>query len=153
LTAATIAAAPVEARAQEVVVEKTTSQATGPSMAMVGSGLAIFGLSYLPVAVVGASSGLEADRALFVPLAGPWIDLTQRPGCPQAGSCNAEVTAKILLVTDGVLQAVGALTIVGGLLTTAHETRTVRSASGVTVRLAPGKLSGGGYGVLALGEF
>src|SRR5260370_1021815 len=88
------------ARAQEappastapVTVETTTTQATGPSFAMVGSGIGILALSYLPVVVVGATSGLDADRNLFVPIAGPWIDLTQRPGCPASGSCNTETT-------------------------------------------------------------
>ncbi len=139
-----------------VVTEQTTSQASGPSWAMVGSGVVILGLSYVPALVVGSSSGLDADRSLFVPLAGPWIDLGQRPGCPGGGaSCNAETTNKVLLVTDGVFQAIGAITIVGGFLTTAHETTTtVQSASSEpTWRLSPASMGAGGYGVQALGTF
>jgi uncharacterized membrane-anchored protein len=122
---------------------------------MVGSGLALFGISYTPALVVGASSGLEADRTLFVPLAGPWIDLTQRPGCSPATSCNEENTDKVLLVIDGVLQAIGAVTTVSGLLTTAHSTKTVvRSATlGPTLRVSPSQIDNGGYGLLASGTF
>jgi hypothetical protein len=150
------ALAPSVANAQEtsaaasVTTQETTSQATGPSLAMVGSGVAIFGLSYVPAVVVGATSGLGADRTLFVPLAGPWIDLTQRPGCTPATSCNAENTDKVLLVVDGVFQAIGALTIVGGFLRTAHETKTVRSTS---LRILPAQMGNAGYGMVASGTF
>ena len=106
------------ARAEEVVapvvVEKTTTQATGPSMLMVGSGMVIFGLSYVPAIIVGATSGLDADHTLFVPIAGPWIDFAQRPGCSPASQCNTENTNRVLLATDGVVQALGALTVIGG---------------------------------------
>ncbi len=143
------------APAPVVTTRETTSQATGPSWAMVGSGLAIFGLSYAPVTIVGAASGLNADRALFVPLAGPWIDLTQRPGCAPGTSCNAENTDKVLLVVDGIFQGIGALTVVGGLLTTAHRTKTVTRTADLrpTLRLSPAQLGHGGYGMMALGTF
>jgi hypothetical protein len=149
---ATVQVAPAPAT---VTTQETTSQATGPSWAMVGSGAAIFGASYLTVVVVGATSGLNADRTLFVPIAGPWVDLTQRPGCPASGSCSAETTNKVLLVADGISQAIGALTIVGGFLTTAHRTKTVTRTADLrpTVRLSPAQLGNGGYGMMALGTF
>lgn len=137
-----------------VVIEKTTTQATGPSMVMVGAGVIIFGLSYLPAVVVGATSGLDGDHTLFVPIAGPWIDLAQRPGCAPAGQCNVENTNKVLLATDGVVQALGALTVVGGFLTPARETTSVRSRrAGLTLHLLPANLGGSAYGVVALGDF
>jgi hypothetical protein len=121
---------------------------------MVGSGIGTFALSYLPAVVVGATSGLDADRTLFVPLAGPWMDLTQRPRCGPIVSCNTEDTAKVLLITDGVFQAIGAISIVGGFLTTTRETRTVRAAdTRPTLRIAPASVGGKGYGVIALGSF
>jgi hypothetical protein len=165
-----VSAIPATARAQDVppaavvepvapaaplTTETTTSQATGPSMAMVGSGVGIFALSYLPAVVVGATSGLNADRTLFVPVAGPWIDLTQRPGCAPGTSCNGENTAKVFIVVDGVFQAIGALTIIGGFLSTAHETTTVRTAADLrpTLHLTPVQMGQGGYGMQAIGTF
>jgi hypothetical protein len=159
-----VAALPRVARAQDssappppaaVTTQETTSQATGPSMAMVGSGVVIFGLSYLPVVVAGATSGLNADRTLFVPIAGPWIDLTQRPGCSPASTCNAENTAKVALVVDGIFQGIGVLTILGGFLTTAHETKTVQRSADLhpTLHLTPAQVGNGGYGMVALGTF
>jgi hypothetical protein len=159
VAAATVVVLPSAARAQEappvVTTQETTTEATGPSMAMVGSGVVVFGLSYVPAVVAGSVSGLTADRALFVPIAGPWIDLTQRPACPAAGCSNREVTDKVLLVADGVFQAIGVLTIVGGLLTTAHETRTVQRAAarGATIHFTPASMGAGGYGMAALGTF
>ncbi len=158
LVLAVLAGAPRTARAAEVagpvVIEKTTSQATGPSMLMVGSGVIIFGLAYVPAVIVGATSGLAADHTLFVPIAGPWIDFTQRPGCSPASQCNAENTNKVLLATDGVVQALGALTVIGGFLTPAHETTRVRSRRvEPALTLLPAKVGGSGYGVVALGDF
>lgn len=159
---AAVTALPVVASAQEapspapVTTQETTSEATGPSMAMVGSGVVIFGLSYIPAVIAGSTSGLPADRTLFVPLAGPWIDLTQRPGCPaSSSSCNGETTDKVLLVTDGIFQALGALTVLGGFLDTAHETKTVQRAAVLepTVKVSPASMGAGGYGVVALGTF
>lgn len=137
-----------------VVTEQTTSQAVGPSMPMVVSGIVIFGLSYVPAVAVGSSSGLDADRTLLVPIAGPWIDLTQRPGCNGGSGCNTENTNKVLLVTDGVFQAIGVLTTLGGFLTTAHERTTVQSAdSGLKVQVSPASFGDGSYGMKALGTF
>ena len=143
---------PGEASAEATV--DTTSQGTGPSMAMVDSGVGTFALSYIPAVAVGATSGLQVDRTLFVPVAGPWIDLTQRPACGPVTSCNAESTAKVLLVTDGIFQAIGTVTILGGFLTPSYETRTVRYANATpALRLAVGRVDGRAYGVLALGTF
>jgi hypothetical protein len=137
-----------------VTTVETTSQATGPSLPMVGTGVGIFALSYIPAVVLGATSGLNADQTLLVPVAGPWIDLTQRPGCAPNTSCNSENQAKAFLVIDGVFQLIGALTLVGGFLGPAHEAKTVRAAKlRPTLDVAPARLGAGGYGMVALGRF
>lgn len=134
-------------------VDETTWEATGPSWPMVGSGLGTFALSYLPVVVVAAESPLNADQNLYIPIVGPWIDFAQRPGCPAVGSCATDTTDKVLLATDGVFQAIGAITIVDGFLTTAHERRTVQSAAlRPKLQVAPAQV-GKGYGLMALGSF
>lgn len=143
-----------EATVSTATAVDTTTYSTGPSMEMVGSGIGTFALSYLPAVVIGATSGLDADRTLFVPLAGPWMDLTQRPRCGPIVSCNTEDTDKVLLITDGVFQAIGAISIVGGFLTTTRETRTVRAAElRPTLRISPASVGGKGYGLMALGSF
>jgi len=139
----------------QVTTAETTSQATGPSMTMVGAGIGVFGLSYIPAVAVAASSGTHADKALYVPFAGPWIDLAQRPACTSASTCNPESRAKVMIAIDGVCQALGGLTIIGGFLTTTHETTTIPRTASLhpTLRLSPTQMGNGGYGLLALGTF
>jgi|GEM_PF-1527583 hypothetical protein len=141
-----------DAAAQPVAATVDTTTATEPNTAMIGSGIGIFALSYVPAVVVGATSGLHTDRTLYVPLAGPWIDLAQRPGCAPAVSCNAENTAKVLVIADGVFQAIGAVTVVGGFLFPIRERVVSTADRRPTLRLGPAKV-GGGYGMLALGTF
>jgi hypothetical protein len=134
-----------------VATETTTEQATGPSWMMVGSGIVVFGLAFVPATIVGTESSLGADRNLFVPLVGPWLDFANRPGC--SGDCNTENTNKVLLAVDGVAQGAGALIVLGGLLTTGHETKTVQQAGqGPTVHVTPANV-GSGYGMVAVGSF
>jgi hypothetical protein len=150
---------PGVARAQEAPIvapppmpEKTSQTTAGPRMWMVESGAVAFGFAYVPMVVVGASSSLNADRTLLVPLVGPWIDLAQRPSCTPGMTCSSESSTRALLVVDGVFQALGALMFVGGLVTS--ESRTVPlAASSPTVRISPAQLGTRGYGMAALGTF
>lgn len=134
------------------VTEQTTTEAIGPSMPLVVSGIVIFGVSYAPAVVVGSTSSLDADRSLLVPFAGPWINLVQRPAC--SGDCNAENANRVLIVTDGVFQAVGGLTTLAGFLFPAHRTTTVRAADGApTWHVSPTSFGRGGYGLQVAGSF
>jgi hypothetical protein len=132
--------------------ETVREEAYAPSTTLVTSGIVVFGLSYGTSVVIAASSGHDGDHHLYVPLAGPWLDIANRGSCP-AGSaaCDGETTNKILLGVDGVIQAVGALQILAGLLST--ERADVRSASRTPpapkLRLSPARI-GAGYGVGAV---
>jgi hypothetical protein len=147
------------ARAQEgpsrlapSVTQETTTQTTGPRVWMVESGAVVLTFAYMPMVVVGASSRLSADRTLLVPIAGPWIDLAQRPSCAPAPACTSESSTRGLLVVDGVFQGVGALTLLAGLPTS--ETRTVQLvASPATLRVSPAQLGTRSYGMAAVGTF
>jgi hypothetical protein len=79
---------------------------------LVAVGTTIFGLGYVPSVVVAAESNYKPDRWLYLPLAGPWINLTNRPTCtPPAGTpvgvdpCKPEQVARVAMVTLGVVQA------------------------------------------------
>ncbi|MFO0616133.1 MAG: hypothetical protein U0414_26305 [Polyangiaceae bacterium] len=81
---------------------------------LVVSGAFTFGLPYV-ISVMSASTSVEpADSFLYIPVAGPWIDLGAAR-CVEK-SCTSETLAKIGLVTDGVFQDLGALMIVGGVV-------------------------------------
>lgn len=74
----------------------------------------------------------------FIPIAGPWIALTQRPGGADTDGWG------IWLIANGLLQAAGASMIIGGIIASAaHDTRvrrrtTVRvSDAGPTIEVVP----------------
>jgi len=73
----------------------------GPNREMIGSGVVTLGISYGASVIVGAQSDHEGDKSLFVPVAGPWMDLTTRGGC-NVEPCGHETANKVLLVVDGM---------------------------------------------------
>jgi len=149
---------PGVALAQETAVPpaSTTAEAPtpapGPSLWLVG-GITTLAFSYAPAALVGATSGLAVDRTLFIPVLGPWIDLTQRPSC-SGGACS-DKAAKELLVIDGALQAASLAAVLFGLVSPPHESATAaRSASlRPTIRVSPAPIGSAGHGMVAVGTF
>jgi hypothetical protein len=88
---------------------------------------------------------------LYAPVAGPWLDLANRGECPPSSSCGNETAYKALLIADGVLQGVGVLQVISGLLfPVTHSVTTVESA--VHVRIVP-RVGREGYGLTAVGTF
>ena len=125
-----------------------TYEESMPNGALIGSGLTMFGASYIPSMIVAASSDHPGDTALYVPIAGPWMDLVRRDaGCPYV-HCANDASNKALLVADGVFQGLGALQILGGFLF--PTTRTVTQIAGVQV--VPG-IGSSQVGLTAVGRF
>jgi hypothetical protein len=127
---------------------------TGPSRSLIGTGLVTFGLAYIPAVIVGAKSNQEADRHLFVPVAGPWLNLANRPRCgPESLPCDTETTNKVLLGVDGIFQGIGVLTTLAGFFTPEHETEVLTTTGKPSVHVAPARMGAGGYGLTAFGAF
>ncbi len=127
--------------------DKQRVETTQPNRGMLRSGVVTLGLSYVPAFVVAASSDLHSDRYLYAPVAGPWLDFAKR----ECTSCEHETANKVLLVTDGIFQAIGALDIVGSVIFV--ETRTTYvEAEAPRFRLTPARMAGG-YGLVAHGTF
>jgi hypothetical protein len=127
---------------------------------LLGTGLFLLAVSYLPAVSVAASSSVAADQHLYAPLAGPWIDLAQRPVCSPPANCEAEQTNRALLETSGILQGVGAFLTLVGLLTTDDEDvqrpppkHVVNDAKANPVHVTPAQFGSAGYGVAAFGKF
>jgi hypothetical protein len=158
---ATAGAREASAQATTVVVPRhETVQETGPNTALISSGLFTLGIPYVTSVIVATQSDHAGDNHLYIPVAGPWLDLANRGNCGgiTQPSCDNETTYKVLLIADGVLQGIGALEIVGGLLT--PTTRTVAAdrkhqtaALEPHVRVAPTAMGRGGYGLAAVGSF
>ncbi len=127
---------------------------------LLGTGLFLLAVSYLPAVSVAASSTVAADQHLYAPLAGPWIDLAQRPACNPPQNCESEQTNRALLETSGILQGVGAFLTLVGLLTSDDDDgamqpppKPVHEAKANPVHVTPAQFGSAGYGVAAFGKF
>ena len=158
-TASLAAPPPATAPQPTTLAPRTTEHAvsyTGPNYPLMTTGLGMFGLSYVPALVIGASSSQSADQNLYIPVAGPWLDLANRPSCGGRGpTCGSETTNKVLLGVDGIFQGAGAAMAVVGLLVPVHHAEVTTKAAkreGPTIRISPSTL-GTGYGVTAVGTW
>lgn len=99
---------------------------------MLHSGVVILGLSYGTSVIVAMESSHDGDKNLWIPVAGPWLDLANRsPSCPVGRSgCGGETFNKVLLVADGVFQAVGTLDIIGALFMRPRDVDSRRAYDG-----------------------
>jgi len=132
--------------------EATTESGYAPNRYLLTSGIIVFGVPYLTSVVVGASSNHSGDNHLYVPLAGPWMDMADRG--PTNGNDN-ETANKVLLGVDGVFQAIGALQIIGALLMPETKEVTTVPATAFTpeMHVTPAKMGYGGYGMAAFATF
>ncbi len=119
-----------------------------PNGALIGSGLTMFGASYIPSLVVAASSSRAGDTSLYVPVVGPWMDLAQRDSQCPGSRCFGDAANKVLLVADGIFQGLGALQVLGGFLF--PTTRTVTQVARVHVLPTVGSSH---VGLTAVGSF
>ncbi|HWO11814.1 MAG TPA: hypothetical protein VNN80_20115, partial [Polyangiaceae bacterium] len=72
-----------------------------------------------------------------------------------SGDCDSETVNKVLLVTDGVFQGIGALQIVGAFIFPETRAVTIAHSDGtpaVSFTVTPAHIAGG-RGLLATGEF
>jgi hypothetical protein len=118
------------------------------------SGVFTLGAAYIPSLVVAIESEREADNHLYAPVVGPWLDLAARDHC--SGDCSGETVNKVLLVTDGVFQGLGALQIIGSFVMPETRTVALHNADGSTalaLSVMPASFGHGANGVLAVGKF
>jgi hypothetical protein len=133
---------------------RETVSTTGPNRALFHSGLFVFGVPYVASIVVASGSDHPGDNNLYLPVAGPWMDLASRGPCGHMGEtpCDNETTNKVLLVVDGVFQGLGALDIVGAFVF--PETHTVSySKTEPRIVVAPTYWGRDRYGFSALATF
>lgn len=146
-------AAPPYAIPSGRVIERTVEHR--PNSDMLSTGVGLFILSYGASVVAAAESSREADRRLFIPVAGPWLDLQDR-GCTVANPCGPnEGMARALIVTSGIVQGFGALLTLGSFFvpeTTTTHLRPIATAPKPSVRVTPMSVAGGA-GVAAVGRF
>jgi hypothetical protein len=137
------------------------AESVGPNRALLRAGVATLAVSYAPAVVVAATSDRKGDEYLYVPAAGPWLDLANRSECETRSQCDHESLYKALIITDGVVQGLGSLQILGALLFSDGDavtttTKAPRTNTGVAtsphIVIRPAAISRG-YGVVARAEF
>ena len=129
---------------EPITIEKRT-----PNRPLLITGGAIIAASYTPALVVAATSGRDGDQYLYIPVAGPWIDLGVRGGCGP-GSCGTEAIYKTLLVATGIAHAVGAAAVISSFLV--PEQRTLRTAD-AKPHVVPTQMGKNGYGLSLVGNW
>lgn len=150
--------------ASRAVVERGSAEApaegpgpdSGTSSKLLLSGFVTFGLSYIPSVMSANTSGVAVDRQLYVPVAGPWIDLATRPNCgPGSMSCNAETVNQALLIADGFFQGLAVIQVLAGLAALGHDAMTAEAAANdkPAVRVSPAQVGREAYGLAAMGQF
>ncbi|HKQ70107.1 MAG TPA: hypothetical protein VJT73_12250, partial [Polyangiaceae bacterium] len=128
---------------------------TGPNTDLIGIGIFTIAVPYF--ASVGVAITSNDQDKLMIPVAGPWMSLYDRPSCGSkyAPCGEMEDFYKFLLVSDGILQGIGALEVLAGLASPApssSQTAAVKP-TGPTVRVAPTMVGRSGYGLGAVGTF
>lgn len=120
------------------------------SRGAIGGGVALVGVPWLASVVVAASNDFErGTSSLLIPVFGPWVTLaTYRASCGQIGDpeparCLDRQTIAGLLVTDGVVQVLGAVLATWG----AVSVRDYAVRDRNPIRVAPVRYENGGYGL------
>jgi hypothetical protein len=145
---------PAPAAAVKPMPEETPTADSAPG-ALIGAGLFVLAASYMPAIAVAESSDSRVDEHLYVPVAGPWLDLVRRPTC-NAIDCSTEFGNRALIATDGLLQGLGAFMTLVGLLTLDEDAGTqpiAKNRDKPTVHVSPAQLGSSSYGVSAFGSF
>jgi hypothetical protein len=128
---------------------------THPNRKMLVAAAIVGGAPYVISAGIAVESNHPGDGYLGIPLAGPWIDLAVRPPCDVTSNCSTESSNRVLLVASGMLQAVGALTLVAAFVypETVRLVTLAKNASGASLAVTPAALGRHGYGLSAVGHF
>ncbi|HEY8076827.1 MAG TPA: hypothetical protein VIF62_22025 [Labilithrix sp.] len=116
-----------------------------PNRPLLVAGAATFVGAYATGVVVAAESKLDADKRLYVPVVGMWLDVANRP-C--ATCTTGDTFATISFVAGGVAQVAG-LALVATSFVFPEKKRPLPRAA---VQIVPLQLAGGG-GLGALGTF
>jgi hypothetical protein len=163
-TCAVVSICPVVASAEESSTKVSTTRTTAaeynesasaevettyrPNRPLLLGGAALFVFPYAASVGVAFKNNPQADSQLFVPVAGPWMDLDART-CVFGQRCSTrENVASGLVVASGIAQATGVILMVASLFVPEHA----REKASRDVQVAPVALSNGA-GVGAFGAF
>ncbi len=114
------------------------------------TGAALLAVGYVPAVVISQTSERPIDQdKLILPVVGPWMNLVDRD-CDDR-ECENEDRNKALLIADGVVQGVGALSVVLSLVLPGKTTQNWYLIGDTQV--GPMYISKSVYGLGATGKF
>jgi len=128
--------APSAAVADEPVIDTYTTRRTLPNRPLLITGVVLLGASYGASTIVAAASRRTEDEKLYYPVVGPWMDLADR-NCGLTSCSGSKALHQALLVGDGVVQGLGALTVLLSLFIPEKTTRHWYLIGNNTFRIAP----------------
>jgi hypothetical protein len=121
--------------APEPVIDPQTTRSTFPNRPLLITGLFLLAGSYGTSVIVAATSDRPADEKLYYPVAGPWMAL-DKWDCDKT-PCKNEDLSRGLLIGDGIVQGVGALSILLSLVIPEKTTRRWYLIGNDSVTIAP----------------
>lgn len=107
---------------QEPYIDASTERSSLPNTPLLVTGVVVLGASYGASAIGAARSESETDDKLYYPVVGPWMALSDRD-C-SVDPCGRKTLDTTLLVGSGVVQGLGALSVLMSLViprTTTHS--------------------------------
>ena len=138
---------------QEPVIDPMTHSTSLPNKPLLVTGLVVLGGSYGASAVAAALSDRESEDKLYYPVVGPWLALHDRD-C-NTDPCSKKTLNTTLLIGSGVLQGIGALSLVMSLFIpqkTTHSWYLIGDERQPRLAITP-MLSGDQAGAFAVGQF
>jgi hypothetical protein len=136
--------------AQEPVIEPSATRTVYPNRPLLITGAVLLSASYGAAAIVAATSERGSDNNLYYPVAGPWLTLNERD-C-NADPCSHEDRDTALLIGDGIVQGLGALTMVMSLFVPERTTRSWYLIGSRDFIVVP-QLHGSSIGLGTVGRF
>lgn len=126
-------------------------QTIRPNRPLMVTGASMLVGAYVTSVLVGAANNNDADRKLYIPVVGPWLDLGDRQ-C-DTRECKGEDWSKAALIASGVLQGAGTILAVSSVFMPEKVHRTRIAGATIDWKVAPSSMGTRGGGLAAVGRF
>jgi len=159
-TLAVLGASSASARADAPITAVTSDtvehrvELIRPNPVLLSTGLLTIVGSYTPAIVVAATSDHRGDQYLYIPVAGPWIDMASRGCAPgQTRRCGATTLETAGLATIGVAHLLGVGQVLASIFIPQPRVMTLHEVKPAKLQVTPTMIGSGGYGLSASGAF
>jgi hypothetical protein len=135
---------------REPYIDATAERSSLPNTPLLVTGIVVLGASYGASAIAASRSDSETDDKLYYPVIGPWMALNDRD-CT-ADPCSRKTLDTTLLVGSGVIQGLGALSVLMSFVIPRTTTHSWYLIGNDDVNVTP--VAGyGELGAVAIGRF